>query len=546
MEEHRRFEDLWNEMGASAWYEIWLAKLDEVRAGFGQTIGAAPETIGLMPSVSAGVAAVWAAVAASPQMAKRRKVVLTELDFPTVGHHFLSQRATGLEVEIVSSPDGIQVPLEAIAEAVDENTALLVTSHVLFTSGTIQDASELSRIAHESGAVILLDAYQSNGQLEMDVRGLDVDFLVAGALKWLCGGPGMAYLYLDSGVRVDPVTLSWFGVENQFEFDIRGASPRSDARRFELGTPATGAAYTAAGGLSLVLETGMGEIERRNRRLAEDLRARLAEAGHTLHQSSDPAARSGLVLIEHADAAEAVRGLAERDVIVDHRGPLLRFSPHFYNTIEDNERAMRALAEVLGGGTGPAATPTSRMEGSGGKVRPDDQRLAPLREIIAWVRKQEALTNAGEVEGEGAGEDAEPGGGFAALFSGPSGTGKTMAAEMLARELDRDLVRIDLSAMVSKYIGETEKNLVRVFEAAERAGAILFFDEADALFGRRGEVRDSHDRYANLETDFLLQRLEAHGGLVVLTSNRSSTLDPAFVRRFAFVLEFSLPPDEKD
>ena len=344
--ERRRFEELWHEMGAAAWYEIWVAKLEEVRALFGRTIEVDADTIALMSSVSAAVSVVWGAVAASVRDTNRNKVVLTELDFPTVGHHFLSQRANGLEVEIVPSPDGIHVPLESIRAAVDERTALLATSHVFFTSGNTQDAAELTRIAHGSGAFILLDAYQSNGQLAIDAGGLGVDFLVGGALKWLCGGPGMAYLHVKRSVSLNPVTLSWFGVENQFLFDIRDATPRADARRFELGTPAAGVAYTAAGGLSVVLEAGIPAIERRLRALAGDLRERLVALGYSLHQASDPADRSALVLFEHEDAAGAVRHLASRDVVVDHRGPLLRFSPHFYNTIDDNRRAVAALAET--------------------------------------------------------------------------------------------------------------------------------------------------------------------------------------------------------
>ncbi len=349
VEERRRFEELWHEMGAAAWYEIWVAKLEEVRAQFGNTIEADADTIALMSSVSAAVSVVWGAIAASVRGTGRDRVVLTELDFPTVGHHFLSQRANGLEVEIVPSPDGIHVPLESVRAAVDERTALLATSHVFFTSGNTQDAAELTRIAHDAGAFILLDAYQSNGQLAINAGTLGVDFLVGGALKWLCGGPGMAYLHVNPSVSLDPVTLSWFGVENQFLFDIRDATPRADARRFELGTPAAGVAYTAAGGLSIVLEYGIPAIQRRNRFLANDLRERLSDLGYRLHQASDPAARSALVLVEHdGDAAAAVRHLAARDVVVDHRGPLVRFSPHFYNTLEDNERAVAALAEIQG------------------------------------------------------------------------------------------------------------------------------------------------------------------------------------------------------
>lgn len=131
--------------------------------------------------------------------------------------------------------------------------------------------------------------------------------------------------------------------------------------------------------------------------------------------------------------------------------------------------------------------------------------------------------------------------GISALFAGPSGTGKTMAAEVLARELHLDLFRIDLSQVVSKYIGETEKNLSRVFDAADQGATILLFDEADALFGRRSEVKDSHDRYANVEVSYLLQRMEAYRGLAILTTNRKSALDPAFLRRIRFVVDFQFP-----
>ncbi len=131
--------------------------------------------------------------------------------------------------------------------------------------------------------------------------------------------------------------------------------------------------------------------------------------------------------------------------------------------------------------------------------------------------------------------------GVAVLFAGPPGTGKTMAAEAIADALEQDLYRIDLSAVVSKYIGETEKNLATAFDEAERAGAVLFFDEADALFGKRTEVRDAHDRYANLEVNYLLQRVETFTGLVVLASNREAALDEAFLRRLRFIVRFELP-----
>jgi hypothetical protein len=163
-------------------------------------------------------------------------------------------------------------------------------------------------------------------------------------------------------------------------------------------------------------------------------------------------------------------------------------------------------------------------------------QLQTLREVAVHVRRRVTVYETWGFEKKGA-----RGLGISALFSGISGTGKTMAAEVLANELRLDLYRIDLSAVVSKFIGETEKNLRRVFDAAEEGGAILLFDEADALFGKRSEVKDSHDRYANIEVSYLLQRMEAYRGLAILTTNLKNALDPAFMRRIRFILQFPFP-----
>jgi hypothetical protein len=168
-------------------------------------------------------------------------------------------------------------------------------------------------------------------------------------------------------------------------------------------------------------------------------------------------------------------------------------------------------------------------------VLPEAQRQL-LREITAHVRQRTKV-----YETWGFAEKGERGLGISALFAGSSGTGKTMAGEVLARELCLDLYRIDLSSVVSKYIGETEKNLRRVFDAAEEGGAILLFDEADALFGKRSEVKDSHDRYANIEVSYLLQRMESYRGLAILTTNLKNALDPAFLRRLRFIVQFPFP-----
>jgi selenocysteine lyase/cysteine desulfurase len=274
---------------------------------------------------------------------RRNRVVVTELDFPTLCYQFLSREPTGLEVVMVESPDGIEVPLDRIEAAVDDRTAILATSHVFFSSGAIQEVEELSRIAHRHGALLLLDAYQSTGQIPVEV-GASVDLLLSGALKWLCGGPGLAFLYVRPDLDLQPTTLSWFGVEDQFSFDPRANRPHADARRFELGTPAVGAAFTAAGGLEIIEEAGIDRIRERNRMLTADLIDRLSDAGFRPHVARDPARRSAVVLADHPDAGSAVGSLTESGIIIDHRKDRVRLSPHFYNTIEENRLAVKALA----------------------------------------------------------------------------------------------------------------------------------------------------------------------------------------------------------
>jgi len=190
---------------------------------------------------------------------------------------------------------------------------------------------------------------------------------------------------------------------------------------------------------------------------------------------------------------------------------------------------------------------SARLEGLARKINPrygwkelilPADQVAILKEILATVRGRPVVL------GEwGVGEKLVPGGGLTVLFAGPPGTGKTMAAEILAGELGLDLYKIDLSTIVSKYIGETEKNLERIFSEADASNAILFFDEADALFGKRSEVRDSHDRYANIEISYLLQRMEAYDGVAILATNLRSNLDEAFTRRLQFVVDFPFPEE---
>jgi hypothetical protein len=231
---------------------------------------------------------------------------------------------------------------------------------------------------------------------------------------------------------------------------------------------------------------------------------------------------------------------------VDSLAAQFRLSARAIDTAAASSRGVTSAPELLGALRGAARTRgRERLENLAQRIEtgacwedlvlPVAQK-ATLREVAAQVRQRARVLEDWGFAGHGS-----RGLGTSALFSGESGTGKTLAAEVLARELDLDLYRVDLSSVVSKYIGETEKNLRRVFDAADDSGAILLFDEADALFGKRSEVKDSHDRYANIEISYLLQRMEAYAGLAILTTNMKSALDRAFTRRLRFIVNFPFP-----
>jgi selenocysteine lyase/cysteine desulfurase len=339
------FLDLWQSRGASAWYDVWWAALGELRTRYGRVIGADPAEIALAPSISVALSAVAEAI----DYARRPKVVITSLDFPTVAYQWLAKARRGIDLVVVESPDTVSVPVEAIARAVDDRTALVATSHVYFTSGAIQDIKSIAEVAHRRGALCLIDAYQSVGQVPVDVRATGVDILTAGGLKWLLGGPGIVFLYVREEVarRLEPAIAGWFGHRDQFAFDPHSLVFHDDARRFELGTPSLAAVYAQLGGLEYVEEIGVPAIRRATADLTEDLIARARAAGFTPKVAGEAAARSAIVMLPVPDPPAAVRHLADGGVIADARPGHVRLSPFFYNLQDDHVTALERLATHL-------------------------------------------------------------------------------------------------------------------------------------------------------------------------------------------------------
>lgn len=339
-----QFLDLWAELGASAWYSIWLKEVEGLRREFARLIGAAPEEAAILPNISSALAA----VSSSLDFTRRNRVVACALDFPTIPHHFLAKERLGVETSLVASPDQVGVPLEAFEAAIDERTALVATCRVYFTSGYIQDVQALAELAHRRGALCLIDDYQGAGQVPIDVRRAGLDFLVTGGLKWLIGGPGVAYLYVRRELipELHPTVAGWFGHNRQFDFDPFHLEFRPDARRFEAGTPAVAAVYAAKAGLEIINAIGPENLRQRSHQLNQDLVSRLRARGYRLRIPANPEQQASITIVESADPLGVTHALADRRIIVDKRPGAVRISPYFYNTFEENELVVAALDEI--------------------------------------------------------------------------------------------------------------------------------------------------------------------------------------------------------
>jgi len=335
------FLDLWESRGAAAWYDVWWEALAELRARYARLINAAEGSVALQPNISVALTA----IAETLDYRRRPKVVVTSLDFPTLAYQWLARVADGAELVVVESPDGVSVPVEAIARAVDDRTALVATSHVFFTSGAIQDVRALADVAHRRSALLLVDGYQAAGQLPVDVRALDVDFYCSGGLKWLLGGTGIAFMYarpdLWHGLR--PRASGWFGQREQFRFDPRAVDLHSDARRLEAGTPALMPVYAQLGGLDVIEELGTREIRRRTMALAEDLIEEARAAGLRPKVAPSADERTAIVMLRNDDPPAAVRRLADAGIVTDSRPGHVRISPYFYNVPDDHRAAIERL-----------------------------------------------------------------------------------------------------------------------------------------------------------------------------------------------------------
>jgi selenocysteine lyase/cysteine desulfurase len=335
----RAYLDSWFEL-ATPW-DTWMEMYEAARAVFARFIGARPDEVAILTSASAGINA----IASCFLFTERKKVVMGEFEFPTMGHIWLAQRPRGAEIEWVPPREG-RIPVESYERAIDMRTLIVPLTHLSFLNGFRSDVRGITRIAHERGAFVFLDDFQDCGTRPVDVKALGVDFYVTETLKYLLGPPGLAFLYVREDLieSLVPTVTSWFAQRNVFAFDTKLFDPAPSARRFEGGSPPIPLLYAAVPGLELLSGLGMSNIAAQIEKLAHAFLEGACQLGI---ESKTPLVDSigPLVVLRSHDASRLVARLAERNIVTSSHHDGVRFAFHVYNDLADVEAVLLALQE---------------------------------------------------------------------------------------------------------------------------------------------------------------------------------------------------------
>jgi selenocysteine lyase/cysteine desulfurase len=337
-----RYLDSWKTSGMD--WDSWMEEVALAKAEFARLIKAPAESIAVFSSVSEATSSVASAIDFS---AKRSKVVVTEAEFPTVGHVWLAQQPRGAHVSWVPVRDGI-VDAAQYERLVDRDTAIVSISHAYYMNGSTQDLAAIAELAHANGTLCYVDGYQTLGTVPVDVRALAIDFLASGNLKFLMGIPGIAFLYVRPDVveRLHPTVTGWFGRANPFAFQTATLDWAPTASRFDSGTPPVINAYIARAGMEIINTVGVDNI----RGWLETLGQRLIDGGRdrglTLHGTNDMSRKTATTAFVVGDSHAVEAAMRARGVLPSARGQVIRLSPHFYNTLGDVDTALDVLASI--------------------------------------------------------------------------------------------------------------------------------------------------------------------------------------------------------
>jgi kynureninase len=341
------YADIWATRGVRAWEERWWMLAAQVGDEIGALMNAPQGSVSTHQNVTTCQAVVASCFDFSGQ---RNKVVYSDLNFPSVMYFWEAQQAYGARVHMVQTDDGITVPIDRLLDAIDEQTLLVPVSHVIFRSAYIQDAKAIIEKAHKVGAYVVLDTFQSLGTVPVDVQALNVDFACGGVLKWLCGGPGVAYLYVrpDQGKQLQPKFTGWFAHQNPFGFETGPTHYGEPPFRFMNGTSHVPALEAARPGLKIITQVGIDRIREKSKRQTSRLIELAWAHGWRVNSPRNAENRGGTVSIDMPEAEEVCRELLKRDILVDYRPKAgVRMAPHFYTKDEELETAIAAVEEIL-------------------------------------------------------------------------------------------------------------------------------------------------------------------------------------------------------
>lgn len=346
----RYYED-WSSRGVRNWSENWWMLPREVGDKIGALIGAPADTVSMHPNVTSASEVVQSCLTPT---AARNKVVMVEMEFPSLLYSYRRWLEGRGELEIVPCPDGISPPIDAIVDAIDEQTLVVPISHVLFRSAFIVDIQRIVAKAHAVGALVVLDIFQSIGVVPVDLKELKVDFAVGGLLKWMCGGPGACFLYVRSDLQdtLEPRFTGWLAHENPFAFDSGPIRYATGAYRFQSGTPVIPALYTCQAGLEIIGEIGVDRIRARSLEMTERIISLADERDWRITAERTPERRAGTVALDMPDGAAISAELNSRDFLVDYRPKAgIRIAPHFYNTDDEIDAVFDEIDTILADGS---------------------------------------------------------------------------------------------------------------------------------------------------------------------------------------------------
>jgi kynureninase len=341
------YAETWGTRGVRAWEERWWEMPIEIGDKIARIVGAPAGTVSMHENVTT---AHMVALSCLRPSGARKRIVCCEMDFPSMVYLYRAQQAAGFELCVVPAEADLTVNADRMIAAIDESTAVVAFSHVLFRTSYVMDAEAIVSRAREVGATTILDTYQSAGIIPVDVAGLGVDFAVGGCLKWLCGGPGNAFLYTRSELlkQATPSFTGWLSHRRPFDFDTGDVAMRPDAMHMMNGTPSIPSYYAALAGLDIIHAVGVDQIRQASQTMTARLLALVDEYGFTSAASRDPERLAGTVAIDVPDALLVSRTLKARDFVVDYRPPVgVRISPHFYNTMDEIERVMAEIASIV-------------------------------------------------------------------------------------------------------------------------------------------------------------------------------------------------------